>query len=414
MNKFIAIVCAVMIGLPAYGQSVVKTMKHLPDTGDTTGYTATFGEDNDFSIFLPFFIDNGNGTITDTVTGLMWQKSDGGEMSVDNARLYCGSLTLGGYTNWRLPNAREAFSILNLNRLNPALDTNFFTNSHADYWWSGDMDVTDTTKIWVTNAGGGIGNHPRSETISAGGVKSFHVRAVRDFTLPPLLPQHYTDNGNGTITDNLTLLVWQKLLAPDTLIWDQALTYADTLTLAGYNDWRLPNIKELQSIADLAASNPAMNPIFTVGSGVKYYWSSTTQFNNGANAWYLNSLNGITTYIPKTRNLYTLCVRGNAFVPTGIRSVSCLTSNSFAFPNPADNYVTICFSLHKAKTVKLVIINFLGIKVLEQRITECTDGLNQYVWEAKNMPEGNYFYSIEVIGNDQTLQTSSGKFLLVK
>jgi hypothetical protein len=59
-------------------QSVLKSMKRLPDTGQTTSYTNTPGEDADYNINPPFYLNNGNGTITDTITGLMWQQVDGG------------------------------------------------------------------------------------------------------------------------------------------------------------------------------------------------------------------------------------------------------------------------------------------------------------------------------------------------
>jgi hypothetical protein len=80
------------------------TMLRLPDTGQSNSYTATFGEDNDYNIYVPFFIVNGNGTVTDTITTLLWQQKDGGEMTIENATLYCDTLTLGGFTDWRLPN----------------------------------------------------------------------------------------------------------------------------------------------------------------------------------------------------------------------------------------------------------------------------------------------------------------------
>jgi hypothetical protein len=57
----------------AFSQQVQKTIKRLPDTGQTQSFTTTFGEDNDYSIHVPGFLDHGNGTVTDTITGLMWQ-----------------------------------------------------------------------------------------------------------------------------------------------------------------------------------------------------------------------------------------------------------------------------------------------------------------------------------------------------
>ena len=73
-------------------QPVVKSMLRLPDTGVNKSYTDTFGEDADFTINQPYFINNGNGTVTDSVTGLIWQQTDGGEMTIENAIIYCNNL----------------------------------------------------------------------------------------------------------------------------------------------------------------------------------------------------------------------------------------------------------------------------------------------------------------------------------
>jgi hypothetical protein len=59
----------------------------LPDTGQTVRHTRTFGEDSDFAGAGPRLRDNGDGTVTDEITGLMWQRSDGGEMTLEAARV---------------------------------------------------------------------------------------------------------------------------------------------------------------------------------------------------------------------------------------------------------------------------------------------------------------------------------------
>jgi len=320
----------------AFGQSVTKSIRLLPDTGQTTSYTTTFGEDNDYTINSPSYTDNGNGTITDNVTGLMWQQLDGGEMTIENAPNYCSSLTLGGYTDWRLPTPIESFSILNLQRNNPAMNTTYFPSSGADYWWTNTFQANDNTKVWCTNAGGGIGNKPKSETISAGGTKSYHVRAVRDIVIPTTLANHYTDNSDGTITDNLTQLVWQKVPNANPLTWEQAITYAEGLTLAGASDWRLPNIKELQSLNDESVTNPSVNSNYFSAIGVKNYWSSTTLLpnpNNLTSAWYWNTQFGITTYDTKTNTNYVICVRG---IPTSLANHEVVkeTNTIKVYPNP--------------------------------------------------------------------------------
>lgn len=328
------------LSIASFGQSVQKTMLRLPDTGQTSSYTNSPGEDSDFLIHPPAFIDNGNGTVTDTVTGLMWQKADGGEMTIESAQTYCNALALGGYTDWRLPNAHEAFSILNHQNANPSLNTSVFTPSLAEYWWSSDRQANDSNKVWATNSGGGIGNHPKAETISAGGNKKFHVRAVRSTFSPQTFPTHFIDNGNGTVTDVLTQLVWQKAPYSDTLSWEQSLAYADSLSLGGIAQWRLPNIKELQSINDEKRINPSLNPTVFSAANARKYWSSTSLPNQTTKAWYLSTQFGITTYDTKTVKHYVLCVSGNP-VLTGVPSIE--PEVWLAYPNPFHSFIRMPF-----------------------------------------------------------------------
>lgn len=340
MNKSVLLFQFFITAHYSFGQSIYKTMLRLPDTGQYTSYTTTFGEDADYNINTPFYILNGNGAVTDTVTTLMWQQTDGGEMTIENAQLYCDTLTLGGYTDWRLPNCHELFSILNHDRANPSIDTNYFTKTLAEYWWSSERQANDSNKVWVTNAGGGVGNHPKTETLSAGGLKRFHVRAVRDVTSPALLPNHFIDNGNGTTTDILTDLIWQQIPYSDSITWEQALTLADTLTFAGYSDWRLPNIKEMQSINDESLINPSINQTFFSGINVNHYWSSTSLPNQTTKAWYLDTQFGVTTYQFKTKKLYTLCVRGGNLA-TGIKENYSSQNNLLIYPNPSVGTINI-------------------------------------------------------------------------
>jgi hypothetical protein len=268
----------------------------------------------------------------------MWQQSDGGEMTIENAILYCNNLTIGGYTNWRLPTAHEAFSILNHQYTNPAINASVFTTTLAEYWWTADRQINDSNKVWATNSGGGIGNHPKIETISAGGTKRFHVRAVRDLMTPTLVQNHFTDNGNGTITDNLTNLIWQKVPYADTLSWEESLAYADTLSLAGTNDWRIPNIKELQSINDETLINPSINTLFFAISNGRKFWSSTTLPNQTSKAWYLNAQFGITTHDAKTIKHNIICVKENR-ISAGINEFD--TESMVIFPNPFTSKINI-------------------------------------------------------------------------
>ncbi len=99
----------------------------------------------------------------------------------------------------------------------------------------------------------------------------------------------FVDNGNGTVTDNCTGLMWQQDTADvrdpisNTLVWCDAIEYCDKLFFAGYDDWRLPNARELQSIVDYGRQEPAIDPVFAALP--QYYWSSTTYLQGNNDAW---------------------------------------------------------------------------------------------------------------------------------
>ena len=410
MKKSIITSLLFLISVFTFAQSATKSMLRLPDTGQKNSYTNTFGEDNDYSINLPYYIDNKNGTITDTITGLMWQQTDGGEMTIENATIYCDTLTLGGYTNWRLPSAHEAFSILNLQNNNPALDILYFTKTAAEYWWTNDKQTNDANKIWCTNAGGGIGNHPKTETISAGGTKKFHVRAVREVTIPTVILNHFSDNSNGTITDNLTNLVWQK--EPNTIAvsWENALLYANNLILENDSDWRIPNIKELQSLNDEGFVNPSVNTSIFSNIGVKKYWSSTTQQNQTTNAWYWNTQFGITTYDPKINSNYIICVRTKTSnSSTSMNTIESTKTEFMVYPNPANNKVNFVFNNLDRTPIKIIIYNGLNQNVWEQKSESI--GMNSLEWNTETMLSGIYYYQIESIKNNESVY-QYGKLLL--
>ncbi len=140
----------------------------------------------------------------------------------------------------------------------------------------------------------------------------------------------FKDNGNGTgtVTDKLTKLIWLKNANAFGLrTWEQALSDANTLDsgLAGLTDgsvaggWRLPNVKELQSLIDFAYYSPALSNAagtskWTSGDafiGVQsdVYWSSTTCSGSTPDAFYMYLANSVTGYTSKTDKLYVWPVR---------------------------------------------------------------------------------------------------------
>jgi len=121
---------------------------------------------------LDNLVVNGDGTVTDTSTGLMWQQVTAGSMIWEQAIGYCENLSLGGYTDWRLPNLNELQSIVDYNRDNPAIDTNAFSTIWSNYLSSTTFAYI-TSHAWLVNFSlGGVSN---------GGGKSltYLVRAVR-------------------------------------------------------------------------------------------------------------------------------------------------------------------------------------------------------------------------------------------
>ncbi|MBA3015691.1 MAG: DUF1566 domain-containing protein [Proteobacteria bacterium] len=92
----------------------------------------------------------------------------------------------------------------------------------------------------------------------------------------PAWAVNYTDNGNGTVTDTRTKLVWQQTDDGVQRTWEGAIAYCEGLSLGGAIDWRLPNYKALLSLVDDSRSNPAIDPIFGNNNSPFFYWTSTT------------------------------------------------------------------------------------------------------------------------------------------
>jgi hypothetical protein len=113
----------------------------------------------------------------------------------------------------------------------------------------------------------------------------------------------FVDNGDGTITDTCTGLMWQKATADvngdgeinssaDRLNWQDALKYCENLIFAGHDDWRLPNIRELESIVDHSRWDPAIDPVFEATSE-DWYWSSTSGAAYPNYAWHAHFYDGV-------------------------------------------------------------------------------------------------------------------------
>jgi hypothetical protein len=115
------------------------------------------------------YVDNGDGTVTDINTGLMWQQQTGDIMSWNDAMLYCTE-PLANYSDWRLP-TKDELKTLTSNCWTPTIDPAYFPNTFPDFYWSSTYD-TDSGPAWGVHFG--IGQEDARFRYDGG-----YVRAVR-------------------------------------------------------------------------------------------------------------------------------------------------------------------------------------------------------------------------------------------
>jgi hypothetical protein len=97
--------------------------------------------------FEKTYVDNGDGTVTDLSTGLVWQQATAGTMDWKSALKYCERLNLGGCSNWRLPNIKELASIVDLSRSGPSIDTTYFPDTMGYQYWSSTTSVVNAGNV---------------------------------------------------------------------------------------------------------------------------------------------------------------------------------------------------------------------------------------------------------------------------
>ncbi len=267
----------------------------------------------------PVTVANGlSGAVLDRNTHLIWQAADDGKhynwyqakgianaFNVNGAVNVCGNLTLGGTGGWRLPTRQELLSIAIFNPESPVIDGSFFSGTGAEGYWTASSypGASGDLNAWSVDFGTGIvGSFSKTE--------DRRVRCVRSV---PLAFGAFADNLDGTVTDAGTGLTWQQAEDPAARSWENALGYCQALTLAGRDDWRLPNIRELASIADdtVVPGTPAIDGNLFPDALAAGYWSSTTGALNPANAWYLDFSTGSTSFFAAKADLrHVRCVLG--------------------------------------------------------------------------------------------------------
>jgi hypothetical protein len=275
----------------SYPLTATGQVKSYDNEGNVlTGLTSGddfYGQDADYLKGEPMsYTDNGDSTVTDNVTGLMWaQDQSTSSMSFTDAATYCSELTLGGYDDWRVPTLKELWSIRNQSTGWPYIDTDYFNlqsadglNANEQHSWSSNAYLVDTDE-----AAKGVDflvNDWTGHIKALSGMR--YVRAVRGDTYGI---NEFVDNGDSTVTDEATGLMWSQDDSGYAMNWQDALAYAEASTYADHSDWRLPNVKELQSIVDYTGVFPAIDSSLFNITGITneagnadypYFWTSTT------------------------------------------------------------------------------------------------------------------------------------------
>lgn len=259
-------------------------------------------------------------TVHDNVTGLTWQRcadtnGDGvlnhrDKLTLAQAREWPAKINAAryaGFNDWRLPTIKELYSLIQFSgvdvrpdstdasRQTPFIDTRFFKFTYGEasagervidsQWATCTTYVANPNQMFGVNfADGRIKGYGTS--MPGRGEKKFYVLCVRGN--PAYGKNDFHDNGDGTVTDRATGLMWSKTDSGQGMNWEAALAWVqqrNAQKYLGHSDWRLPNAKELQSLVDYTRApavthSPAIDPLFQttpLGDGeFPFFWSSTT------------------------------------------------------------------------------------------------------------------------------------------
>lgn len=128
------------------------------------------------------------------------------------------------------------------------------------------------------------------------------------FSGVPTLEARYVDNGNGTVTDISTGLMWQQVPARGPMTWTDAMDYCRHLTLADHMDWRLPTLDELKSLIDSDRYFPAIDGNYFPETEAYVYWSASTLPWSEV-VWVVSFFSGVVGNGQKSYHYYVRAVR---------------------------------------------------------------------------------------------------------
>lgn len=218
----------------------------------------------------------------------------------------------GGFSDWRMSTVKELSLLVNSGRNSPAIDAGWFPGTvSAEYWSS--TSYLEKYAWRVDFERGVVSNDYKASDVMR---IDYHVLAVRSG--PQGSPAGLVANDDGTVSDPDTCLMWQHETGPETYTWEQAPAYAEALRLGGYDDWRVPDGNELQSIADYSFRDPAVDPLLAPGTEPSRYWSSTTSNHDTSRGWGVYFFNGAVFHQSKTNSYHVRAVRSIETTPAAL------------------------------------------------------------------------------------------------
>ena len=257
------------------------------------------------------FTDNGDGTVTDSRSGLAWQHPvDDGRVTWADAKSYCAGLSLAG-GGWRLPTKAELESIIDFGSVDPAIDKAAFPDTRAGHFWSSSAYVGASGGAWAVNFIVGVSFNYDVDVTS----DTKFVRCVRgDATVTPSTgsggapPTRYTLS-DDTVKDNRTDLTWQREVAASVYAQAAAVTYCSDLELGGSSDWRLPAVSELLTLVDPTSSAPAIAETAFPSTPSEWTWSSSANLGQFGGAWGVDFEDGSSFTNGGSYEAHVRCVR---------------------------------------------------------------------------------------------------------
>lgn len=240
--------------------------------------------------------------VTDTVTGAIWtQNANPAEFPLDwkEAHAYLDAMAdtnCHGLKNWRLPPRKMLFALVSHDNINPSLPSGHpFKNVFFGNYWTADTCSRFTDQAWHIHLGGARVSRTRKQDAAlVWPVSLIEKSKTGDGDRKE---RRFVTSGE-TVLDTETGLVWYQDANPAQrpLSWQQGLTFVKEINHSGaygVSSWRMPNIRELESLVDLTVDSPALTDGHPFRHVQDVYWSSTTSVYETRYAWGLYFRDGM-------------------------------------------------------------------------------------------------------------------------